>query len=269
MYDKDRDDPSKIIAGSTVGGLHEQATHHPHHPVTFHHFDWAYPPLPVAGVSRWKTIRVDAGRTFRNLTNSSLKLYEPAPSVPNIPSIAYGSDHLYYATQVEGDFVTTIVDDSWGVGMFASLALDPTNGYPRISYYDQTKDYLKYAEYTEVLGVPVWSSRSLTAGGNTNAIALDNSSAHSPHIIYSNRDRHVRHAWMTCPLSVCYWHYEDVDMSVEISGTNIALAIDSSNELHIAYFDSLSTFVVLSKNGRGCMGQRNQPWVWQRTFVGS
>ncbi len=118
------------------------------------------------GGARWKTIRVDAGRTFRALTNSSLKLYEPAPSVPNIPSVAYGSDHLYYATQVGDDFVTTIVDDSWGVGMFASLALDPTNGYPRISYYDQTKDYLKYAEYNEVLGVPVWSSRSLTVGGN-------------------------------------------------------------------------------------------------------
>ncbi len=193
------------------------------------------------GGVRWKTIRVDAGRTFRSLTNSTLKIYGL------VPSIAYGSDHLYYATHVEGNFVTTIVDDSWGVGMFASLALDPTNGHPRISYYDQTKDNLKYAEYREVLGVPTWSIRSLTAGGNTNAIALENSSAHLPHILYNDRDGHVRHAWMECPLSVCSWLYEDVDMSAVVSGVNMALATDASNNLHIAYYDSISTSLYYRK----------------------
>ena len=127
--------------------------------------------------------------------------------------------------------------------MFASLALDPTTGYPRISYYDMTNNKLKYAEYDEILGVPVWSIKSLTAGGNTNAIALDNSNL--PHIIYSDRNRHVRHTWKAC--SICTWQSEDVDLLVETAGTNIALAIDASDNLHIAYYDSLSTSLYYRK----------------------
>jgi hypothetical protein len=202
------------------------------------------------GGGRWKTIRVDAGRTFRNLTNSSMKLYEGV--TPNIPSIAYGSDHLYYATQVESGFVTSTVDSNWGVGMFASLALDPTNGYPRISYYDQTNDQLKYAEYTEVLGLPVWSTRIISSGGNTNAIALDNSNL--PHIIYSNRNGNIRHQWKDC--SSCYWQSEDVDMSVVSPDKNIAFAIDTSSNLHIAYYDS-STHILFYGHKTG--------GVWNKT----
>lgn len=210
------------------------------------------------GGVRWKTIRVDAGRTFRDLTNSSLKLNISV--TPNIPAVAYGSDHLYYATQVEGDFDTTIVDANWGVGMFASLALDPTNGYPRISYYDQTKDNLKYAEYNEVLGVPVWSTRSLTSGGNTSAIALDHSSAHLPHIIYSNHDRHIRHTWLPC--SSCSWSSEDVDMAVKFTGVNIAFAIDSSDNLYIAYYDSLTTSLIYGYKTGGIW--HKEVWVYGR-----
>jgi hypothetical protein len=249
VYDRDRDDPSKIIVGSTImeGFMNKQ--HIIRTILSLFIILIGLSTSAGSGGTRWKTIRVDAGMTFRYLTNSSLKLFEPAPSVPNIPSIAYGSDHLYYATYVEGDFVTTIVDDSWGVGMFASLALDPTNGYPRISYYDQTINNLKYAEYNEVLGVPVWNTRTLTGGGNPSAIALDNSSAHLPHIIYSDRDGHVRHAWLPC--SSCSWSYEDVDMAVETSGTNIVLAIDPSNELHIAYYDSLTSTLYYRKTVGG------------------
>ena len=62
------------------------------------------------GGVRWKIIRVDAGPTIHYLTNSSLKLYG------GVPSVAYGGDHLYYASQVGSAFVTTTVDTNWGVG---------------------------------------------------------------------------------------------------------------------------------------------------------
>jgi len=144
-----------------------------------------------------------------------------------------------------GDFVTTTVDDRWGVGMYASLALDPTNGFPRISYYDQTHDVLKYAEYSEVLGLPFWSTTNVydgylvNTGGTMSAIALDHTSAHLPHMIYRNMDGQVRHAWRECP-SGCHWVYEAVDSAVNASGTNIAFAIDSSDVLHVAYYDIIS-----------------------------
>ena len=134
----------------------------------------------------WKMIRVDAGTTIRSMTNSSLKLDGI------VPSVTYGSDHLYYATHVGGVFVTSTVDSNWGAGMFASLAIDASNGYPRISYYDITKDEMKYASYTEVLGLPFWSTTyvhngdSLNRGGGSSAIALDNTSAHLPHIVFRN-----------------------------------------------------------------------------------
>lgn len=198
------------------------------------------------GGVRWKTIRVDAGATFRSMTNSSLKMYGI------VPGVAYGSDHLYYATHVGGDFVTTIVDNHWGVGMFASLAIDPSNGYPRISYYDMTKDELKYAEYHEVLGLPFWSTNyvydgdSLNRGGHSSAIALDNTSAHLPHIVFMNTNGEIRHAWKECP-STCSWYFEAVDTAVKATGVNIALAIDASNNLHIAYYDSLTTSLYYRK----------------------
>jgi hypothetical protein len=193
------------------------------------------------GGIRWVTIRVDAGKTFRYITNSSLQVNEG-----NLSRLAYGSDHLYYAAQDGSDhFQVTTVDNNWGVGMYASLAINPTTGYPRISYYDQTHDELKYASYTELLGMPFWSTTyvydgdSLNWGGSMSALALDNTSAHLPHIIFRNTDGAIRHAWMECP-STCSWHFEAVDSAVNASGTNIAFAIDSSNVLHVAYYDIIS-----------------------------
>ncbi len=89
---------------------------------------------------------------FDYMTNSSLQVYA------GLSRMAYGSDYLYYAAQdVSDDFQVSIVDNHWGVGKYASLAIDPDNGYPRISYYDETNELLKYAEYREIPGLPVWN----------------------------------------------------------------------------------------------------------------
>ena len=195
------------------------------------------------GGVRWKTIRVDTGHTFRHVTNGSLKLYD------GIPNVAYGSDHLYYAVLDGGNFKNTTVDDEWGVGMFASLALDPSNGHPRISYYDQTNNHLKYAEQNANGLLHSWSITTIDAsgevGGNKTAIALDNSSSHLPHIAYTNLNGHVWHAWKTCtgtpPFQICTWHTEEVDGTVNTAGDNITLAIDADGYLHLAYYDSITS----------------------------
>ena len=180
------------------------------------------------GGTRWKTLRVEAGRTFRNVTNSSLKIFNGNPGV------AYGSDHLYYASLEGGESATTIVDDDWGVGMFASLAFEPVYGYPRISYYDHINEELKYAKYTPGLG---WSISELWTSTGPNTISLDNTSNHYPHILYADGNQHLAHAWMDCFLSICSFHTESIDGTVLVSGTNIAFAIDPSNEMYAAYMD--------------------------------
>ena len=175
------------------------------------------------------------------MTNSNLKLYD------GIPNVVYGSDHLYYA-YLDGGFKITTVDDHWGVGMFASLALDPSSGHPRISYYDQTNDHLKYAEQNASGLLHTWSittvDDSVEAGGNKTAIALENNFDHLPHIAYSKADGHVWHAWKTCtgtPFQICTWHTEEVDDTVDAVGTNIAIAIDDYGYLHLAYYDATTT----------------------------
>jgi hypothetical protein len=186
------------------------------------------------GGVRWKTIRVDAGATF-HITNSGLKLFGI------VPSIAYGADHLYYATLVDGDhFVTTIVDNNWGVGKYASLAIEPSTGHPRISYYDETNGRLKFAALDATGLSHAWTITTVDGGisdpgGNKTAIALENGTG-LPHIAYVKLDGHVWHAWKTC--SLCTWQKEELDSSVKAAGSNITLAIDTNNHLHMAYYDN-------------------------------
>lgn len=180
------------------------------------------------GGVRWKTIRVDGGRTF-HVSNSSLKLDDPG-----VPSVAYGGDHLYYATLIEDEFVTSTVDNNWGVGKYASLVIDPSSGYPRISYYDETNQHLKYAE---MVADDLWTITTVdyTYSGNKTGIVLDNIT-NLPHIAYTRLDGQVWHAWKTC--AVCTWQKEVVDASVIAAGSNISLAVDGINHLHLAYYDS-------------------------------
>ena len=69
--------------------------------------------------ARWVIDTIDAPMLFDNLTPSMLKV------VDGISYAAFGGDHLYYAdygiqTCADVDFST--VDDSPGVGAYASLA---------------------------------------------------------------------------------------------------------------------------------------------------
>ncbi len=195
------------------------------------------------GGVRWKTIRVDAGATIRYPTNSSLKLYA------GVPNVAYGGDHLYYASLVGGNFVTTTVDANWGVGMYASLAFEPSTGHPRISYSDETHQSLKYAELNSVGPIHTWTTTTVDLNGADpagykTAIALDSSNL--PHIAYTKQDRHIWHAWKTC--AGCSWSREEVDGTAEVSGRNISLAIDGNDFLHLVYYDEISSTLQYAVN---------------------
>ena len=79
---------------------------------------------------------------------SSLALYN------GLPRIAYydvANNKLKYASYNGTSWTRTLpndIDSGTDVGKYASLALDPTTGNPRIAYYDATSNDLKYAQYS-------------------------------------------------------------------------------------------------------------------------
>lgn len=86
--------------------------------------------------------RIHAPRLFHDMNTHSLRL-----DTSKLPHIAYGGDHLYYASYNGATWQTTVVDGSDGVGAYASLALGPDNT-PHISYYDAIRGALKYATFS-------------------------------------------------------------------------------------------------------------------------
>ena len=89
----------------------------------------------------WSRQRVDAPRLFYDMTNHSMRV-----DSSGYAHIAYGGDHLYYARYDGTDWIITTVNSAFGVGEFASLALDKDKR-PHISYYDQYNGRLKYAAF--------------------------------------------------------------------------------------------------------------------------
>jgi hypothetical protein len=60
-----------------------------------------------------------------------------------------------------GTWNITTVDSAGNVGLYTSIALDG-NGYPHISYYDSTHEYLKYA-YKDASG---WHTEVVDSTGS-------------------------------------------------------------------------------------------------------
>jgi hypothetical protein len=134
----------------------------------------------------WQQSRPDTQLNFSNLSQHALRL---SPISPNYPQIVYGGDHLYYSYQDAGGWHVDIVDNNWGVGSSAALALD-SSGKAYISYYDMTNGDLKYA--TNRWGG--WSIDIVASAGNVGRysdIAIDH--VGDPSIVYYNSTSYELH----------------------------------------------------------------------------
>jgi len=182
------------------------------------------------GGTTWQLERVDAPKLIAEMTDRCLRL-----DAQGRPHLAYGGDHLYYAWYDGTQWNAETVDDSWGVGRHASLALDGA-GNPHIAYYDYINEDLKYAYWTG----SEWDVQTVDTNGwsvgQYPSLAVDG--AENPHISYYG-DGDVRYAY----LDGGEWHMDTVGAFGGV-GSRTSLAVDEAGEVHIAFPDYTDDYTV-------------------------
>ncbi len=165
------------------------------------------------------------------------------------PHILYHSSRhtfLSYAVKIDGEWIIERLDFNQSVGPIYSIAVDSA-GDPHISYYDVINRIFMYAVKIE----GAWSievvDRPENNFFNDNSLALD--SAGNPHIIYQEYTFNQDNATRNADLKGVYdaylkyavkidgaWSTEVVDSAGDADGY-ICLALDSSGNPHISYYD--------------------------------
>lgn len=171
----------------------------------------------------WKIRPVDVGTAFSDMTDRSLALDSGGNS-----HIAYGKGHLYH-TYYNGSWQFELVDGNYGVGRYASIALDSAD-HPHFSYYDSTNGDLLYAR-REGINTYIHAFTSIADDGAYTSLALD--AQDSPSISYydiTNGDLKYVH-W-----DGVNWVTQTIDSAGDV-GQYTSLAIDNDNQPLIAYYD--------------------------------
>jgi hypothetical protein len=177
----------------------------------------------------WSIETVDTGDEF--LWYPSIAL--DSNDYPHISYYNTSSGNLKYAQWIGSYWDIDTVDFGGDVGAYSSLALD-ASGYPHISYLDSTNINLKYARWTG----SIWSIETVDSVGDVGAyssLALDASGY--PHISYTE----LNDEYPLDNLKYARWTGSEWDIDTVDSGGNVgwytSLALDSSDNPHISYFD--------------------------------
>jgi hypothetical protein len=182
---------------------------------------------PQRAVITWPTTRVTNTKSFNWMGDRQLRLDSTGKA-----HIAYGGDHLYYAYNNGAAWTYEIADNSDGVGLYASLALD-SNNRPHISYYDAATGSLKYARK---LG-NTWETFALDTPNMASAFNFDDGENPSleglpvrPINFKAWADAQTGFTGLT----------ESIQVAITMKGRGLftSIAIDPYNEPHIAYYDA-------------------------------
>jgi hypothetical protein len=178
----------------------------------------------------WQTeFAVNPSRAFAELSSRSL-----AFDSADHPHIAYGGDHLYHAWHDGSSWHTETVDAAWGVGRWASIAIDSGSGYPRIAYYDAVKGNLKYA-YRTAAG---WTCTDVNTHGDVGqycSLALDPVSRYPRISYYDVTNSSLCVAIGSCPGGGCTWSTTSVDSAGDVGQYTSIVA--EAGKVHVAYRD--------------------------------
>ncbi len=178
----------------------------------------------------WHFQVVDAPLYIQNVSLRSLAV----DSADHLHA-AYGGDHLYHAFDNGGGWQYEVVDDSRGVGRWASLALD-SDDHPHIAYEDDGNGCLKYGRFDGAN----WHIETVDcSNGNTGAyVSLVLDAQDRPRIAY--------HEYATGDIKSARWDGTQWNITiVEVGQTGVNsrlgqfndIAVDSSGVTHITYND--------------------------------
>lgn len=189
------------------------------------------PSQPAASTAAddWQITCVDCPKWFRDLTDRTLRVDDDGH-----PHLAYGGDHLYYASHDGSGWRYETVDDSAAVGSFASLDLDQ-HGQPHVGYYDSLNQDLRYA-YRDSSGWRWETVDSAGPVGQVPSLAVD--SAGQPHFSYFDESHDtVKHAYR----DASGWRVQTVGAASTATWRHCnSLALDSAGFPHVAYPDPQS-----------------------------
>ncbi len=131
------------------------------------------------------------------------------------------------------------VDPTYGVGYYASLAMDST-GNPGVSYFDSVNQDLKYAHWNGLF----WDIQTVDAAGSTGVFtSLVYDSQGNPLISYYGQNALKLARWVGNPLNP--WHIDSVD----IGGNYTSLALDAHGNPCISYYSKSHTLNFVNLTG--------------------
>ena len=190
--------------------------------------------IPDANIVTWTTQKVTNTKLFSWMGTRSLRR-----DSSGVYHVAYGGDSLYYAFSTDGGVNWTLqtVDDSSGVGLYASLDLDSANK-PHISYYDANTGSLKYARNTS----GTWEKFVIDTPAMASSFEISNDAPLTTDGLPERTA--VLHDWN----NVVTNGLEELNLTDAVlavtamqgRGLFTSIDIDNLNQPHIAYYDSIA-----------------------------
>ena len=179
----------------------------------------------------WTPQRITNERLFVNMGDHSLRLDSTGKA-----HIAFGGDHLYYASYDGANWTVETVDVSDNVGQYTSLFID-SNNHPHISYYDAYNGTLKYARN---LGGG-WESYTIAKWWTEQEGFIEEASLSSDQVpldgYASPRD------WQSVPADLD--KYVNAEASTKVIsdthgvGLYTSIALDVNGNPYISYYDGI------------------------------
>ncbi|MEN8262450.1 MAG: hypothetical protein ABFR82_03210 [Nitrospirota bacterium] len=202
------------------------------------YYDWSNGNLMYAtnASGSWSISTVDSSADVG--VNSSIAL--DALDKVHISYYDWDNVKLKYATNTAGSWAITTVDSSADVGLYSSIAMDSL-GNAHISYNDYDNGDLKYT--TNASGS--WVTGTVDSAGTVGlytSIDIDTSgNAHISYYDWDNGDlEYATNSGVTPGTGNCTntdWDCATVDSSGTV-GLYSSIAMDSSANLHIGYYDN-------------------------------
>jgi hypothetical protein len=150
---------------------------------------------------------------------------------------------LRYATNASGIWQNEVVDNSELLGQFSSIALDAGDAV-HISYYDLYNGDLKYAYGA----AGSWSLQTVDSDGNVgmdSSLALDQNG--NAHIAYYGWTTDNSRSFLRYANNVAGgWITQTINSGGQV-GRYTSLAVDSSGNVHISYYDAANSALRYAK----------------------